>query len=424
MTARSLNILLTPVGSAGDVHPYIGIGRALRERGHDVTLITAGTFEATARRAGLDFIACPSAEEFEQTTHDPDLWHPRRGLALVMRTIGEHVPDVYREIERRVQPGRTVLVGHTIGFAARIYEEKHRIPAVTLHLAPSAIRSIDNPAAVAPGVKPQRWPRFVKRLGFWAADRLLFDRHLEPPLNAFRRELGLPPVHRVFREWIHSPRRVIGLFPDWFAPPPADWPAQARLTGFPLYDESDQAALEPQLLQWLAAGDPPIAFTPGSANRQADKFFRAAIEASGRLKRRAVLLTRYPQQLPATLPAHVRHVTFAPYSKLLPHCIATVHHGGIGSLAQGLAAGVPQLCMPMGFDQPDNVTRIRDLGVGDYLAPKAFTADRVADALQQLFNSPQVTEACHRCAARIDGPAAIAQTCDLVEQTLNQPPVA
>ena len=69
----------------------------------------------------------------------------------------------------------------------------------------------------------------------------MLDPTVVPALNEWRRELGLPPVTRVFSDWIHSPQRVIGLFPDWFGNPQPDWPAAVRLTGFPLYDDSGTA---------------------------------------------------------------------------------------------------------------------------------------------------------------------------------------
>ncbi len=94
-------------------------------------------------------------------------------------------------------------------------------------------------------------------------------------LNAFRKDVGLGPVHGIFRQYIHSPQRVIGLFPDWFAPPAADWPVQVRLTGFPLYDERGVTPISPDLRAFLDAGPPPIAFTFGSAMWHAHEFARA-----------------------------------------------------------------------------------------------------------------------------------------------------
>ena len=105
----------------------------------------------------------------------------------------------------------------------------------------------------------------------------------------------------------------------------------------------------------------------------------------------------------------MHHEGYAPLSTLLPRCAALVHHGGIGTLAQALAAGVPQLTMPMGFDQPDNTTRLLRLGVARWVAPSKFTGERVAPLLDNLLNDPTVAAACAKYASaaqdRIGAPA-------------------
>ena len=154
-------------------------------------------------------------------------------------------------------------------------------------------------------------------------------------LNRFCRELNLPPARRIFSYWLHTTDLIVGLFPDWFGPPQPDWPTNVRLAGFPLWDSDVDAQLSGDVREFLAAGVPPIAFSPGSANREAQSFFAAAVEACQRLGRRGILLTKYGEQLPAKLPETVRHFGFVPLSKLLPHTAALVHHGGIGTCAKG-----------------------------------------------------------------------------------------
>ena len=397
---------MTPVGSAGDVHPYIGIGRALRARGHDVVIVTAGAFKTACERAGLGFHETVSAEIFDVMSKHPDLWHSRKGLQFVMGTVSKYLRVGYERVADVYQPGRTVLVGHALSFATRLFEEKHGVPSATLHLAPSIFRSDYQQPAFAPGRTLSGAPRWVKRTFWWAVDRFLVDPMIVPTLNEFRRDLELPPVSRVLRHWIHSPQRVIALFPDWFGPPQPDWPPALRMAGFPQYDESDHQELAPGLLRFLDAGDPPIVFTPGSANQDAASFFRAAVDAIARLERRALLLTRFTDHLP-TLPADVHHEGYAPLSTLLPRCAALVHHGGIGTLAQALAAGVPQLTMPMGFDQPDNTTRLLRLGVARWVAPSKFSANESRPLLDSLLSEsggrgPRVrsTRRCSRTAGR------------------------
>jgi len=412
---RQIRFVMTPVGSSGDVHPSIGIGRALRARGHDVVVVTGGSFEEVALRAGLGFHTVFSKEEYEAATNHPDLWHPRRGLKIVMQLVASRLDEAYTRLKEVYEPGRTVLVGHGLSFATRLLEEKEHVPAATLHLAPSIFRSDFEQPAYAPGRTATNAPRWVKRTMWWAIDRFLIDPNISRPLNELRGKLGLPPVVRPFQHWIHSPQRVIGLFPKWFAPPQPDWPASLRLTGFPQYDESDQQVLSPKLQAFLDAGDPPIVFTPGSANQQAAGFFMAAVDASRRLNRRALLLTRYAAHLPS-LPAHAHHEEYVPLSRVLPRCAALVHHGGIGTLAQALAAGIPQLTMPMGFDQPDNTTRLHRLGVATWVAPSQFTGERVAAALNGLLSAPQVAAACARWSHELKKSSALDRTCELLEE--------
>ena len=405
---------MTPVGSAGDVHPFIGIGRALRARGHEVVILTAGTFEQVVRRAGLEFRETISAQYFDEVSKHPDLWHPRRGLQFVLGTVADYLRQGYQQVGEVYEPGRTVLVGHALSFGTRLYEEKHGVPAATLHLAPSIFRSDFEQPAYATERDLSSMPRWVKRTFWWGVDRFVIDPLIAPKLNAFRQELGLPPVTRVFRRWLHSPQRVIALFPDWFFPPQPDWPPSLRMTGFPLYDESDHQQLSSSLLEFLDRGPAPIVFTAGSANQNAAAFFRGAVDAATRLNRRALLLTRFAEQLP-TLPSTVHHETFAPLSRVLPRSAALVHHAGIGTLAQALAAGVPQLTMPMGFDQPDNTTRLVRLGVAKWVAPSDFSGERVATLLNTLLTDPAVASACAKYAALLKDGSALARTCDLLE---------
>ena len=378
-------------------------------------MLTAEPFRRASEGAGLRFVATQSQEDFDRVTKDPDLWHSQRGLIVVLRLLSEYMREHYARITEVYEPGRTVLVGHPLGFATRVFEEVHGAPAATVHLAPSIFRSDYQQPVQTPGIDVTGLPIWLKRSLWWLVDRWLIDRHVLPEFNQWRRELGLAPVSRVFKDWLHSPRLAIGLFPDWFAPIQPDWPPQLVLTGFPLYDEPDEHPLSTDFQAFLDSGSPPILFTPGSANRLAAPFFVAAIDASRRLGRRALLLTPYPEQLPAALGSDAWHEPYVPFSKVLPHCAAIVHHGGIGTCAQGLAAGVPQLTMPMGFDQPDNATRLQRLGVGRWVRPQNFGGERVATELAALLGDPRISERCGRWAQAIARSSPLVDTCEALE---------
>jgi UDP:flavonoid glycosyltransferase YjiC (YdhE family) len=388
-----VRFLIHPDGSSGDVNPLVGVGAALRRRGHEVVVLCGDPFRGVVAGAGLEFRSLFSDEEYRLVLGHPDLWEPRRGVRLVLEATMAALRRTYDALRESYRPGETVLVGHSLSAAMRIFEDEHAAPAATVHLAPSVFRSDFTQPVVFSGLDLTRAPRWIKR-AFWSCADRVADGVVAGPINRLRSELGLAPVARVFHRWIHAPRLVIGLFPEWFGAPQPDWPGQLRLAGFSRFDGGEDAPEDPSLETFMAKGEPPILFTPGTAHRQASSFFEAAVDAASRLERRALLVTPYAEQIPARLPPEVLHVAFAPFARLLPRCAAVVHHGGIGTCSRGLQAGIPQLAMPMAFDQPDNAARLQRLGVGTWLTPRRFTGPRVARSLEALLESPAVLGAC------------------------------
>lgn len=414
-----MHILLIAIGSHGDVHPFVGIGRALTARGHSVSVLTNGHFENMVRNAGLGYVQLGDDAFYRRMLKDELMWHPQKGPSRVMQAISKTFEEMY-EITVAHTHKESVLVGSTLALGSMIAAEKHGLRYATAHLAPLCVRSYIELPTFPGGVNFTRFPMWFKRKFWEGADHWFIDPHLVPSLNALRAKLGLAPISRPLDGYWNAPQLTIGLWPDWFGPKLPDHPPQLRLTGFPLYDEADHHDLDPDLDEWLNAGDPPIAFTPGSAMVHGHAFFDAAAKACERIGRRGLLLTRHIEQIPGHLPPTVRHFSYAPFSVLLPRCAALVHHGGIGTTAQALRAGVPQLIMPMSHDQPDNAARVRKLGVGDWIARRFFWPGRVAKKLDRLIRDPSVARACDSIAARFDEDRSMEQTVELIEGLANR----
>jgi UDP:flavonoid glycosyltransferase YjiC (YdhE family) len=206
--------------------------------------------------------------------------------------------------------------------------------------------------------------------------------------------------------------------PDWFTPPQPDWPPNTINTGFPLFDEGDEDELSDEVQHFLDEGNPPVAFMPGSLMQQGDQFFRESQIVCEKLSIRAIFLTRYADQVPEQLPATIKHFAYVPFSRLLPHIILLVHHGGIGTTAQALRAGIPQLIHPMAYDQYDNAARLKKIGVGTSIKPDDYTAATVAEVLRYLMTSNDIKQCCADVASRFIDKQPIEDTCDIIERLL------
>jgi UDP:flavonoid glycosyltransferase YjiC (YdhE family) len=419
-----MHCLLTALGSYGDVYPMIGLGMALRERGHDVTLVTNPHFAAEVAAAGLEMVELATAEEYDRLTQTPGLWSARKGLAVVFREAAVGLMQRLDEIVRtHSRAGETLLVPHGLDLASRVAAEKLGMPAMSVVYAPMALWSNETPPRMPAGFAPPGAPRWLHKLQFALGDRTFVGSIVMKPLNEFRASRGLPPIRGSFLDWYYKVAPALCLFPDWFASPdgvvPSDWPAGTVTTGFPLGDGAagrDDEPLSDVLNLFLDSGDPPIVFTPGSGMRFGHKFFEAAIDACQRLGRRGVLLTKYAEQLPERLPTSVIAPGFTPLTQLLERSTAFVHHGGVGSSARGLAAGVPQLVQPKAFDQFDNGWRLRRLGVAEELTASRFTGRRVAQSLERLLTSSKVAQAVKQWQAKCDSQAALRQACEELER--------
>jgi UDP:flavonoid glycosyltransferase YjiC (YdhE family) len=355
-----------------------------------VTLVASEDYRGLAERNRVEFAALASKAEMDRLLHDPDFWHPLKCAIVGARWGIQYLPRHYELLAGLAREGgregRVVFVASPGLLAARMVQEKLAVPMASVVLQPWMIASSSAPPVMPAGLTLPRWaPRPLGEL-YWRGMDAVIGIIIGQPLNALRRELGLAPVRRLFKWWL-SPELVLGMFPDQFGPPQDDWPVQVRLVGFPLFDSG--GVLSGEVAEFCAGGEPPIAFTFGTGMMHAAGLFRAGVAACRMLGRRGIFLTRHARQLPVRLPSFIKHVEFAPFRELFPRCAAVVHHGGVGTVAEGLAAGVPQLVLPIAYDQKDNAVRVKGLGAGDWIAARRATGDRIARALGRLISKPR-----------------------------------
>lgn len=405
-----MRFLLTTIGTDGDTYPYVGLGDRLRDRGHSVLLVAGAHYGELARARRFDFHPLVSEGEHEALFGHPDFWNPWKNAPILARWGMRHAPRQYRELCKLATPG-TVMIASPGVFAASLLHEKAGFPLVNLVLQPWMI-----PSSIAPPVMPgflwlRNAPRPVWR-AFWVALDLVAYSLGGAKLNRLRRSIGLGPRRRILRDWL-SPHLALGMFPEWYGQPRADWPSQLKLAGFPMADGGVGEALDPALLDFCQAGAPPFAFTFGTGMAHPGKLFRAALAACAKLGLRGVFLTKHPGQLPWPLPPTIQHRPFAPFQSLFPLCAGVVHHGGIGTVARAMAMGIPQIVWPLCFDQIDNGVRVRSIGVGDWLKPGPDDGTRLAAAIAGMLG-PDVKSRCLEVASRFQNVDGLGVAADLV----------
>lgn len=408
-----MRVLIIAFGSHGDVLPMIAIGAELVRRGHEATLASAEPFGELARRSGLGFEALLTADQYHDVLDRPDLWRPLRGARRLFELAPLAVRPAFEFVKRNRRPGDEIIVATSLAIGARVAHDRFHTPLVTVHLSPMMVQSRFDPPRL-PGVPPFGWlPPGLNWNFQLGVDERFIDPAVTPQLNAFRDELGLPPVKRL-RHWWNAPRRVLLMFPDWFSAPRLDWPEQALQVGFPRPDLGEEAT-DPAIDSFLDRGPAPVFVTFGTAMRHGAELYLGAMAACAKLGLRCVVASPEPLDVPEDLEGRALVVRSVPLARTLQRCAAIIHHGGVGTCAEAFAAGAPQIIIPLAFDQFDNAHRVRRLGCGASISRLAFGRGRVARALAAVLSSTKVTSRCAEVADWFKGQDPVAAAADQIE---------
>ena len=209
-----------------------------------MAVLANGHFRTLVEASGLDFVELGRIDAQIKTMRHPHLYDQRKGFDVFFRgLIRPIIRPTLQEISARHRPARTVVLASRFAFGARLAREKLHMPVITLALTPHALAS-------------------GRKVSFF------------------------------------SPDGVIGLFPAWFAATKPSWPPHVRLTGFPLDSPATSAPMPPVLETFLASGDSPVIFTPGTAMRHADRFFRESMKACLQAGLRGVFVTPFDETDP------------------------------------------------------------------------------------------------------------------------------
>lgn len=341
------------------------LARALVQQGHHAHVAASPNFAGWAAQLGLPFtsIGCDTqawlAANPQCMTGDP-----LRMMQGMRRFFGEELPGQFDGLLEAAQGSAAIVCGG-LALSAPSVAEHLGVPVLGIAYSPCVIPGRDHPPAMVPW---QNLPRWVNSL-IWSMTHRFSQRTFGTPINAGRARLGLAPVgmfDHLCRQlpWLVAADRAI-------LPPSSEWSARVPYASFLYYE--DERSLDPDLDAWLAAGDAPVfvgfGSMSGAATARMGGLLRQALAGGGR---RVLLGSGWAGLGAGDLPPGWRTVGDVPHARLFPRVAAVIHHGGSGTMATALRAGVPQVVLPLILDQYHHAACLQRAG----LAPRAASLEK------------------------------------------------
>ena len=419
-----MRVILSNIGTFGDINPLIAISLELKRRGHTPVMAVPAVFEPKIRPLGIEFHAMrpdidPTNTILIEMIYDVNKG-TERGLREFLFPVLRQTYDDLMDAATKPMRADLLLLGE-LNYAGPLVAEVTGIPWASYVLAPLSFFSAFDPPVLPMYPRLAQADKTVPGMGR-AIKRLarFVSRKWPQPIYDLRAELGLEKGANPLFDAKHSPYLVLAMFSRVLGVEQKDWPEHTKITGFCLYDsDAGNAGLPKHLEDFLKAGPAPVVFTLGSAAvLAAGKFYEFSAKAAIRLGVRAVLLigsdqrNRPRQALPETICV----AEYAPFSALFKRAAMVVHQGGVGTLAQCLRAGKPMLIMPYSDDQPDNGRRMRRLGVAGVIQRENYTPVRVARKLKQMLDEPLFAQRAAEVAESIEHEDGVRSACNALEE--------
>jgi sterol 3beta-glucosyltransferase len=418
-----MKITIATVGTRGDVQPYIALRRGLQAAGHQVQIATDLLFQSFIEDHGLGFSAVAADP---RTAMQEDLRqigsNPVRLLRWIDRQFTPLARQYFIDMQAACQDSDAILVS-ALAFAAMHVAQALGIPSLATYLNPLT------PTRAFPSIAASNLPSWLPNMGLvnWMSFRLYnlgFFRMMLPVVNQLRREiLTLPPIP--WRYYTHldiSEVPFIYGYSQYVLPKPADWGAHLHVTGYWFMQDS---AYQPTrvLSSFLEEGPRPIYIGFGSMlDAEASRTTQIVLEALKMSGQRAVLHGGWSDFGAQELPDNVYKVGDIPHSWLFPRMAAGIHHGGAGTTAAVLRAGMPGVIVPYFADQPFWARRVHQLGASPEPIPRGqLSAGKLAAAIQTALQNEQIRKTASQLGDQIRSEDGVARAVELIEGYLQEP---
>jgi sterol 3beta-glucosyltransferase len=386
-----LRAVLTSFGSTGDAQPFFALGAEMRRRGHRPVLALSPNFASHAEGLGLEF--APIGPELKLAdirgviTTQLAMANPIDQARHFLDTVMPIMPGIFSQL-REICRTADVVVSSPHQFAGHMVHETLNIPLVSVHLSHFGAQG----------------------------SRDLRDASA-PVINEFRAREGLPPLHDPLTVDAVSTQLALYAVSRFILRRPAQWPAHRHVTGFfHLDDEKWQPPAS--LVEFIAAGEPPLVFTFGSVvHDDPEALTRLVLEVIAATGRRAIIQHGWSGLARQPLPDNVYAAPFTSHSWLFPQAACVVHHGGAGTTAAALRAGVPTVVVPHTLDQPIWAEFARALGCAAAVIPfPQLTYGKLLEGINRCLTVNRYRQAAAKLGEQVRTEQGVLTACQLIEQ--------
>ena len=393
------------IGSRGDVQPFVALGQGLMRAGHEVKLASNSTFEGMITGAGLGFALISGnpqqlIEDNREALTKRSVFGGFNFAVTLLRLVEPLLDQINEEAIAACNDAAAVIYSPTMMVPGLAISDQRRIPGTLAQLAPTFTPTREITPIFLPELPlPKLLLGWYNQLGYGITKqfgRLIWSRFGNP----LRRELGLKPLSlaAIYRRQQRGRIQTLCGWSRYVVPKPADWPAAHQVSGYWFVNPAPVEPPAPGLVKFLAAGPKPVYFGFGSMvgedSRKLTQTILAAVERTGC---RAVLATGWGGLVADDVPNNVFVIERVAHDWLFAQTAAVVHHGGAGTTAAGIRAGVPGIVIPfLSADQQFWGNRLAKLGVG---VPPCRYQDVTVEWLATALAQVQAAEMQSRAAA-------------------------
>jgi vancomycin aglycone glucosyltransferase len=379
-------IVIATVGSHGDVRPSMGLAIGLRNVGHQVIMCAPPNEEQRITSYGFSFFPIGCDMHSMMNSINQYNGRPLKLLKVIKSVMQDMLDNQFTGLYAAAKDA-DLMIASGEAFAAPSVAEAKGIPYCYVNLLMQFLESAYYPPTFIPW---QKLPRWLNRF-CWKMSRFLINRSLRKIINQNRCKLGLVPIKDVLRDSF-NPYKVVIALDDILFPAPPDLRVEYIQTGQWQVPELKEVDLEPGLLEFLAAGPPPVYIGFGSmGDPKPHETIKIIEDTINSLDVRILISKGWANLCKNVDSKNVYMIDFVPHTKLFPKVAAIVHHGGIGTIFAAARAGVPQIIVPHFLDHYYQGACL----YAKKLTPKPInrsklTSEKLAQAIKSAISDPEI----------------------------------